>query len=236
MQFMLMNGRRRRMVVAFAGVLAISGIIASSALAALPEYTSLLKNSFTLTGAEVTLEQSGGITGLHCKKVTGPYELLNVKEFTGKIAFKECSAALAGSCTTPGAAEGEITTNTGIVMRLAYLSKAIHEVGLIINYNYKSPKEALTFATFKCKKFLTEAVVRGPMVAKLTPINESTRDLIVGLAGSGGSQKITQYENESGEKVTASPEMSINEGSFKAADLNAGSLELQGLNAFTIVG
>lgn len=225
--------RRHGLGVALAAMLTIGAIAATSASAAFPEYAPLSPNAFTLTSGEMIFEQSGGLTGIHCKKANGAFSLIDVKEFKGSIAFKECSALLAGSCASEGAAEGEIIA-PNVPLRLEYLSKASHEVGIILNY--KSSGEAVALTSFKCKKLLTKATLRGPLVAKMTPINTLTRNYTFGLKGSGGLQELIEYEKEGGSKVTAFPEMTINGGAYKAADLNAENLEFQGNNSFEIVG
>ncbi|HTA14843.1 MAG TPA: hypothetical protein VK781_08305 [Solirubrobacteraceae bacterium] len=228
------TGRRRHSLgIALATMLTIGVIAAASASAAFPEYSPLGRNSFTLTSGEMTFEQMGGLTGIHCKKASGGFVLLNVKEFKGNIAFKECSALAAGSCASEGAAEGEIVA-PNVPLRLEYLSKATHEVAIILNYNSSGEAGALT--SFKCKTALTKATVRGPLVAKLTPINTLTTNYTFGLKGSGGLQELIEYEKEGGSKVTAFPEMTINGGAYKAADLNAINLEFQGSSSFRIVG
>jgi hypothetical protein len=226
------TSRRTSVGVVLAAVLAVCAIVAASASAARPEYTPLEKNAFNLAGGEVTLEASGGIVPIHCKKASGPVEILNVKEFVGTIALTECSATLAGACTTKGAAKGEIVAK-GIHMRLAYTAKATHEVGLVINP--QSTGEPTTLFAFACEHIVAEAKLRGAAIAKLTPINTMTKVFTLGLKGASGLQELTQYENESGVKVTASSEMSFNGGTFTAADVNAATLELQGIKFSEIV-
>jgi hypothetical protein len=235
MMSLVHTGRRKYgLAVAVAiSVAMIAGIGPASAAAEFPEFAPLEKNAATLSGGEVTFEAKEGLVPVHCTKVTAGVELLNVKEFTsGKIILTGCTAVLSGSCTSEGAAKGEIITSA-VKMRLAYIAKTSKEVGLVINYAKSG--EVLTLANFKCEKTLTKATLRGPVIARLTPVNTFTQSFALGLKGSKGVQEVTQYESEGGGKVTAFPEASFNGGTFKQADFNIPTLELHWIKNCEIV-
>lgn len=218
------------MVVA---VCAMSAAATASAVAALPEFGNPIAQ-LQLKGGEVALEITGTSSTVKCKTMTSTkIELLTSKKGVADIVFKECKfSPVEKTCTTTGAAAGEIVATKNMPWQLFYTVKASKEVAMV--FNYESP--STTFAAFACGLGVTSDTVRGAVIAKITPINTKTTKFTLSLKGSKGAQELTKYENASGEMVTATLENSLNGGAFANADLNATSLELIAAKENSILG
>jgi hypothetical protein len=214
-----------RLASALLVVFATCGVAAASASANLPEYIGSQPYSFSLKGGEVTLATEKGIP-VTCKSVSGSVTLKFWNKFSAGVVFKECSAPLSGKCSSAGAAAGEIRANTATLF-LVYLSRSAHEAALL--FNWQESGKAETFATFNCEKHVSEVVVRGNFLAKVTPVNSLTKVFTLSLKGSNGKPELTKYEYQvqgGYEKGTAALEESANKAAFAPADLNAVSLEI----------
>jgi hypothetical protein len=209
------TGRKLSVVIVLA--LAMFGATVASASANIPRFEYTLPNSLSATGGQMVIESASGFS-ITCKSTSGVGTLTLTKNNPITLRFKECKTSGIIPCTSSGLASGEIGTNS-IQTRLEYLSKASHEVGLIFNAEGK----ASTVATFVCAG-ITETM-RGEFMAKITPVKVGANKFPLALSGTKGTPGITQYENESGEKVTLSP-LEIGSTSFSKASLSATALSL----------
>jgi hypothetical protein len=216
-----MRGSGRRLGVVLALTVAAMSVATASASATLPELSYEFPESIAYSGGQMAFEDSANIS-VKCETVAGATTLTGFKQFSSALTLKGCSLSLFGialKCSSAGAAEGEVVANT-VSTRLEYISKAAHEVALILNSGGKSS----TVAAFKCGG--EEEALRGEVIAKITPINTLTTKFTVAFKGSKGTQELTQYENEKGEKVTASPLELGTGGTFQKTSLNSTGLSL----------
>jgi hypothetical protein len=141
---------------------------------------------------------------LECKEGTASGTITGPKALTVKLALKHCgykgSPPLA-TCTTKGAAEGEIKTEE-LQAAPVYISKSSKEVGILLNqYTGSEFEEAPAFAVFACgPKQETKERIEGSVIAPIAAINTKTSKFNLKLRQALGIQKPTQYENEKGEK------------------------------------
>jgi hypothetical protein len=230
-----MKYKLRGVLYSLAALLAVGSfqaIAASGASASIstPHFSEQLPQNFSFAGKEMALEASGG--SVQCKTVTGSTEIVTFSSLGGSLRFQGCTGTLSGipvgSCTTAGAASGEILTGR-LDDDLVYISSARHEVGMLLSAPQGSP-----LATFKCGG--GEWKLRGSVLAKASPLNTLTFSFQLAAKGSKGTQEITQYEGSKGEKLTSSLEESIASGAYKSADLNTVNFELQATTKAEIIG
>jgi hypothetical protein len=186
-------GKGIRTVLVKAGLgllaaLAIGGPLAASASAALPEFSGPFPKGFTSKSGAVTVETVGGIK-LTCTasadkgKITGPKVGTVVVKLSGCVALRY-------KCTSHGAAEGEIVTNT-LETNLGYISGPSKRVGVdLIPAARGGP-----FTEFTCHGLTI--VVRGSVIGQVTPINKTVKALTkfnLAFKQSMGKQKPTSFE------------------------------------------
>jgi hypothetical protein len=214
--------------------LAIVGTTVASAAAALPQLEYTLPEAVVVSGGQMVIETPSESvhSPVTCTSTSGTGEMTGgQKEFAAlTLRLKGCLITkLSGipvkiSCTSAGAAEGEIVTKS-LGVRVEYISKASHEVGLIFGYG----KKAATVASFSCAGYA--ASVSGEFMAKMTPVGVLATKFPLALKGAKGAPEYTQFENESGAKVALSPfEFAFN-ASVEKANLNATGLTLEFSNA-----
>lgn len=169
--------------------------------------TAAGKNHFTGSGTKATLET------IHKVKVTCTAESAT-GEFTGPktvgnlhVTFTGCES-LAKKCSTSGAAEGEVKVNT-LAGELEWESKAKKTVAIDL-----FPQEGELFVTFHCGP--AESKVKGSV---LTNVKAGKMESTVTekFSAKTGVQKPTQYETESGSKVSDFLEADIGATEFVQA-------------------
>jgi len=182
----------------------------------------------------VTFETALGSSSPTKTSCTGtPYEILTLgvsaqERWAEEIKLTGCKSGgtFGGPCTSPGETEGIIKLNR-MALQLEYLSPANHEVGVVLNYHKSG--EVTTFATFSCtilgitKKFL----LRGTVLAKITPVKQETNNFPVTLNGSAGKQELTEYVNAEGKNVVTKLEEEYNGSkTWEAVDMSEGGAKI----------
>jgi len=226
-----MRGSGRKLVVVLAIMVAAMSVATASASATTPEFSFELPESVTYSGGQITFEGAKNIS-VKCETIVGTTSVTGFKQFSSALTLKGCNASLFGipaKCSSAGAAEGEVVANT-VNARLEYISKAAHEVALILNSGGKNS----TIATFKCGS--ETEVIRGEVIARITPVKTLTTKFPLAFSGAKGVQELTQYENEKGEKIAVSPlELGTN-GVFEKSSLNSTGLALLFSKSAEILG
>jgi hypothetical protein len=169
-------------------VLAISGGIAGSASAALPEFSLPFSKTFTSTSKTTTLRAVGG-TKVVCAADTNFGEITGPQTGFVTIAFTGCKLKKP-SCNTPGFAPGEIVTNA-LNMKIYYINKAKKEVGIDLVEPAGAP-----VLLFGCGPTM-RGVVIGSVVGRITPINKlvtPSETFTLGFAQALGVQNFTKLE------------------------------------------
>jgi hypothetical protein len=177
-------------------VFAVSAVVAASASAALPEFSGPFPKPFTSKSGKVYVETVGKLrttctAGTNGGKVTGPKTGIVTIRFTG------CKA-LSYTCTTKGAAVGEIVSN--LRSTLGYINKAKKEVGIALESATGAP-----FAEFTCGP--ANVVGTGSAIGKLTPINKRVKagkPFILKFTQANGKQRPTKLEGGPTDVLVAS--------------------------------
>jgi hypothetical protein len=217
-----MRATFRAAVAAFTA-LAIGGIITASASAELPEFSpNSFKPLISMQLGSVTFTGVGGIT-YGCTSGTGSGEITGAQTANAKFTFKGCVRG-SSTCNTVGSVAGEIRSET-VPVRLVYISKANHEVGLDFNYEEPTkvfpPPPAKTFATWGCGS-TSGLGIRRSIIAKVTPVNTATISYSAAFSQSSkGVQSPRQYENSEGVSISAHPEMNLTNGFWEEGSLQA---------------
>jgi hypothetical protein len=185
------------------------GAAAGSAAAALPEFRGAsFPVKYKFNSAPLEFYETGFLV-VTCSSGTGEGSITGSKTLTGKLAFSGCKTSAAENCTSEGAKVGEIKTGEQESL-LAYTSKVpVRQVG--IAFNYKNG----TFASFTCGG--RKGMIRGGVIAKVKPAGLETSEFTLSFEGMEGRQTPSQYENETGGKVTCAPEISLVSETFGAA-------------------
>jgi hypothetical protein len=177
--------------VAVCGVVAVamSVVVAASASAALPEFSGPFPKPFKSNGGKVLIETAG--VKLTCTATTDTGEILGAK--TGKVMIRlmGCSG-LGFTCTSPGAAEGEMVTSE-LTTTLGYINQSKREVGIAL----ATSSASIPFDEFECDQL--KFVVEGSVIGKITPINKPVKSkshFTFKFSQSKGVQKPTKLEGE----------------------------------------
>ncbi len=180
----------------FAGALGVAAallaIAASSASAALPEFTPPFPKNMSATSGASTLETVGGMK-IECAADTAGGAVTAPQSGTISLTFTGCELVLASGkvpCTTPGTPPETIVTPP-LPAQLGYMShtptKAV--VGLQIGSG------EVIFAEFDC---INKVTVRGSIIGKITPINKLVKPLpkhfTLAFKQAKGVQKPKQFE------------------------------------------
>jgi hypothetical protein len=164
------------------------GVMAASASAALPEFSSPFAKTFTSTSKASLLETTSKVK-LVCTADTNAGEITGPQTGSVTIAFTGCSLKKA-PCTTPGRPSGEIVTSL-LSLTLGYINKAKKEVGIDL-----ASAAGSTFATFSCGSTL-RGVVIGSVIGRITPVNKKvipSAFFTLRFMQASGIQKITNLE------------------------------------------
>jgi hypothetical protein len=195
--------------LAFLVVFAFGAGAAASASAASPEYvleTGAFPVGFTWTSGAGTYETTAGET-LTCRSGgTGVGGILNSKEGEATLALHGCSTTFFGfpvACRTPGKAPEEIQTKL-------LGSHLYYNVGKTKVVDDLSPASGTTFAEYECGG--NTVVWTGSLIGVYPTTNEFLHETELVLKQTKGVQEITEYETESGTKVSAFLKASKNGG------------------------
>ncbi len=176
---------------------AVSAFAVATASAALPELVSEgkelpAKTPFKSKSGKSTLETKSG-EKVSCTGDTNTGEITGPKTDVATVTFTGCSAFGILKCSTTGAKAGEIILKA--ISKLVYISKAAHEAGLDLELEKELTIECTSSEKLK---------VRGSTIGVLTPVGEPAHEklTLTFAQSSKGVQKPTEYENESGGKVT----------------------------------
>ncbi|HEV7529365.1 MAG TPA: hypothetical protein VGO29_10770 [Solirubrobacteraceae bacterium] len=233
----------RGALAALLAVLALGAVASASASAAQPEFSSEFPNKYEVTKRGGNFEQAPVFVTVGKRKITclsaaktvvmsGKGELTGSKVATLALTFVSCSG-FEGKCTTAGAKEGEIKTSE-LEAKPFYINKK-QEVGVLLQV-----KGTGSFAEFNCGPEAKKETVkiRGSLVAPITPFNVSTTAFQLNIAGAGGVQKPTEYENEKAEAVKATLEVEgsgVTPFAFEQAELAGPAAELVTSKAATVL-
>lgn len=201
-----------RMVLVAVALLALSGVAASSAVAAetlkfVPTSGKFPEKVKGKTSA-VTFNEEG--TSYGCEATTAEGEITGAKTATLKLKMTNCKISVGQGCNSTGAKSEEIVTQT-VPVELVYTSKSKHEAALDLNYQEGHGRKS--FASWTCAGTFGETLgIRGQMLAPVTPVNSATLTHTATLAHETGGERQTPatYETEAGTKVLgAYPELDI---------------------------
>ncbi len=188
----------------------LSLLVATAATAALPEFSGPFPKVFTSKGSKISVETASRIKAT-CSAATNTGEVTGPNTGTVEIRLTGCGVSTF-KCTSAGAAEGEIVTNT-LIATLGYLNAAKKEVGL----DNSAPPASGQFAEFSCAG--VKVVVTGSVIGKVAPVNKlvkASKPFKVKFKQSKGKQKQTKFET--GEEDVLSG--SVNGGKSEGAGLN----------------
>jgi hypothetical protein len=202
----------RIVLVGGLAMLALSGIAAASASAALPEVVNkegkaLVKNKFTVEIPETERGfwlqgQSAAIGNVYCEShspITGAFSGLKAGETT--FTLKKCKGGpLGGKCTTTGSTTGEMALQFSL--SLVYTSKTSKTLALL--FTPHKPGHEKEDVTYSCSG-INFTISSGFLV----PVPQENVNKLVGVGeglyfraeATAGTQEVKQYENEKGEKV-----------------------------------
>lgn len=194
----------KRALVALIALLALSAASAASASAALPEFEieggKAFPDSIVYKGGGASLRTTSGVT-MSCASVSGTGQVTGAKVGFLTLKLSGCTVN-SHACTTAGMEAGVVQTGR-LSVAPVYISKAAKEVGLDLTNPTGS------FATFRCAGEPVGGAIRGSVIGRFTPINTLTKEFAVSFAGgAGATQNPSVYENEAGEKISASLEIS----------------------------
>jgi hypothetical protein len=198
--------RRLKMLgLAVVAVFAVAAVVASAASAVvLPEFS--VESSSTGTSETAKLNLTGA--AITCTSGTSNAVATSKKDGRGLISFSGCT--LKGEeCHSLADAAG------AILIGMEGTEGTYHLVRI------KSGDAGIWFLIpavhIECKFEALLVVVQGNVLGLITPILSDTKTFEVKVNVVAGKQEITEFENNSGEKVKAKLEGSINGGAFKAA-------------------
>lgn len=169
-------------------VFATIAATATSASAALPEFSGPFNKTFTSTSKTSVLETVGGIA-VKCTADTNFGEITGPQTGFVTIIFTGCKLGKV-PCNTPGAAPGVIATAT-LSMKVNYINKAKKEVGIDLVEAAGAP-----FLSYGCGPVL-RGVVIGSVIGRITPINKlvtPSETFILKFAQAIGVQKPLKLE------------------------------------------
>jgi hypothetical protein len=200
--------RFRQATVAVLGAAALCAVVSVPAVAEvnLPELT--VETGLKATSGKAIFEASV-VEQITCKSSAGEGAATSKRVGTFKLTFKECTSAL-GKCTSSGEGVGELLVLGEY--HLVRLKSGEAGVWYVLNG---------TPAKFECGSDKLE--LKGGFISKVTPVEVKTLKFEVELKKkSAKAEAITEFENNSGEKVKAEGiKASVNGGSFGAASLES---------------
>jgi len=188
---------------ALLAVLALTAVVASSAVAALPEF---LPSSGVIIGGSSgagELQIQGGGT-VKCEKDKPLGEITGPKTATIDVHFEGCKALGFAANSVDDKAKAGVILVKGTAL-LCYLSKAAKTVGLLVTI---SPKLEIEVPTAK-----TIITVEGSVIGEVKPINKSQTTGEVIFTQKEGKPGIEKCEGEAADVLLAKE----GTGAFKVA-------------------
>jgi hypothetical protein len=192
------------------GALAIFSVAATSASAALPEYSGPFPKPITSKSGPIVIETVSGVKAT-CTRGTNTGEITGPKTGTVTLRLVGCEVLNVLKCNSPGAAPGEIVSSQ-LSSTLGYINKTKREVGV----DLEAP--AGTTAEFECGT--NHVVVSGSIIGKITPVNRKVKagsPFILKFTQTGGKQNPSKFEGG----PTDVPMGSINGGPPEEAGVSA---------------
>lgn len=177
----------RRCGVTVLPVVALSAIVSATASAALPEFLGGTNIAFTTAGGAGVLELLGGAK-VNCTSSQGSGVDINSKEGTFDELFLGCTTKVAGltqKCT------GLTDTVTGSI-----LAKGTFVLGFELGS--LKPIVALTIQEIHFECSIALALVKGCVVAKISPEKTATTEFTLTLKQTTGEQELRDYTTDAG--------------------------------------
>lgn len=169
-------------------IIAMSAAMATSASAALPEFSPPFAKPFTSTSKGSLLQTVGG-TKVKCTADTNVGEITAPTTGLVTITFTGCKLGKL-FCNTPGTPPGMIVTGL-LSMAIHYINKAKKEVGVDLEEPAGAP-----IMTFACGPAI-RGVVIGSVIGRITPVNKPvipSATFKLKFAQALGTQKVTKLE------------------------------------------
>jgi hypothetical protein len=190
------------MVVALAAVCAFGAVGTAVASAALPEIVNkegkeLVKKKFTgtVTGKVILGTSDTGEQFEFCKTGSAAGEIAGLSGGKVTTTFHACEFGLRGECQSAGSKNaGEIVLPMSI--KLVYLNRAKKEAALL----YSLPSAGISM---ECEG--NAAKLSGAFLVGLGTVNKLSTKYVLTAKGHKWTQEPSEYENEKGEKVKATP-------------------------------
>jgi hypothetical protein len=212
-------------LLALVAVFALSALATASASAEItvpqfkPVGTKTLPVSFTLTAGSMEVSL-GGIGPLPCSKATGTGSITGPKSGTAKLQITGCRNAQGEACESPEAKEtGEIITGS-LPFVLVYTTKEPTKQ-VALDFGSKTG----TFMSYGCRG--SSAVLRGRILAPITPLNTLTKTFTATLRQEKGEETPTKNYNEALTGTEESfPELNWDGGGFLRGGYLTGNLSL----------
>lgn len=210
-------------MVALVVTLALGALGASSASAALPEFSGTFPTQFTGTYSQVKMVTvSDPENPVKCTKARFAGTITGPKAATvSSIEFTECSSIGFGNCTSAGAKTGEIKTEK-LPLAPVFIAKTKKEqVGLDFNYE-ENPKvlEWAKYTSFTCGGSFAFTMV-GSIIAPTTSINKKGTNFTYIFRQNKGTPEPKKWENEKGEEKSAELYSSLNGGKDEVTGLES---------------
>jgi phospholipase C len=185
------------------------------------EWTPTLTNvGFTSTNAGASLETVGGAR-ITCTAGAGRGQYTGPKTQTVSFSFSGCTNAALASCQSAGAESGEIALNA-LVGELGFIRDQLTEgkVQVTVGVAFK-PEQQPYAASFECGGTIGQpgaaALIKGAVIAPLTPLEKMSTSGALKFAASSGLQRPKSFEGGATDVLFAS----FAGGAFERAGLTA---------------
>lgn len=191
-----MRSNLRAVVVAALAICALSGLGASSATAALPEYVSKSGGhegslDISIPGT-ITMHTTSGIE-IQCK-YGAMVAILSGSTLRGTARLGQCELDFLGkySCRN-GGTESENWILAHLTGKLGYIEKATKKVG--VELAGETGETAILASGIHCALLTTSGTsIIGHVIGKIGPVNTLTKHFTLEYAEKGGIQEIGNFE------------------------------------------
>lgn len=204
---------RRKVACIGAMVLVACALSASSAAAALPEFTGPFPKTFAAKSTKSVFATVGG-RKTNCLADSGAGELTGPQKGVIQLTFTGCHMGRI-PCFTPGLPSGTIGTGT-LAMQVGYINKAKKEVGADL-----TEPAGLPLVSYFCGTGLRVYVI-GSVIGKLKPVNKPVtpaETFLLHFAQTAGLQKPLNLEGEPPDFLETSFGGPYEQTGFASADL-----------------
>ena len=185
------------------------------------EWTPTLANvGFTSASASASLETAGG-ERITCTAGAGRGRYTGTKTQTVSFSFSGCTNAALASCQSEGAESGDIALS-GLVGELGFIKDQINEGKIVVSVGVAFKPEAQPYAaSFECGGMIGQpgagALIKGAVIAPLTPLDKMSTSGALKFAASNGLQRPKSFEGGATDVLFAS----LAGGAFERAGLTA---------------